>query len=163
MFTQLTELLRKGDTLSLTITREADKSADDAAPGGPTGPVFRVNIYPKLFTTDGEHGADRKALNEPLTVTGTAAELDSPEFLNTLNRFATSTNSLRNTIDDVEKAHQEAKENKSKSRPTPPPPAKTAVASKTMAAATGKKQEKAAEKEQPAAEEEPTESASLGI
>jgi PRTRC genetic system protein E len=99
MFAELTQLLRKGDTLALTIAREPD---------GPTGPVLRVNVMPKLFTLDGDHGADRKALNTPLSVVATPAELDSPEFTATLNRFCSSATTLRHTIDEVEATHKSA-------------------------------------------------------
>jgi PRTRC genetic system protein E len=99
MFTELTSLLKKGDTLVLNISLEGDN-------------LFRVNVIPKLFTMDGKQGDDHKKLNQPLTVTGTAAELDSPEFAATLSRFTTSTVGLRQNIDEVEAAHKSATKTK---------------------------------------------------
>lgn len=110
MFTELTAILRKGDTLAFTVARENDTQ-------------LRVNVMPKLFTLDGENGEDRKALNQPLSIVATPAELDSAEFTATLNRFTESTNGLRHTIDDVEAAHKAAKESKAK-KPEPKAPEK---------------------------------------
>jgi PRTRC genetic system protein E len=95
MFKELSPLLRKGDTLVLSISRETDTT-------------LRVNIMPRLFSLDGEQGSDRKALNTPLSITGTIEELDSPEFAGTLDRFTASATGLRQSIDDVEAAHKAA-------------------------------------------------------
>jgi len=101
MFTELSPLLKKGDTLVITVSKETDTT-------------FRVNVIPKLFTLDGEHGEDRKALNVPVTIVGTLAELDSAEFATTLTRFTKSATGLRQTIDDVEAAQKHARESKLK-------------------------------------------------
>ncbi len=58
MFKELSPLLRKGDSLAITVSRESDTN-------------LRLTVTPKLFTLDGEHGPDRKSLNVPLTITGT--------------------------------------------------------------------------------------------
>lgn len=142
MFTELSSLLRKGDTLAFTVAREPD---------GPAGPVLRVNIMPKLFTMDGEQGADRKALNQPVSVVATPAELDSPAFVETLNRFTGSTNTLRHTIEEVEANHKsaaEAKRNASK-----------AVAAKAATTKTPEKKSDKAETPAKKATETPAEPA----
>ncbi len=77
MFKELSPLLRKGDSLAITVSRESDTN-------------LRLTVIPKLFTLDGESGPDRKVLNTPLTITGTVEELDSPGFAATLTRFTTS-------------------------------------------------------------------------
>jgi len=142
MFTELAPLLKKGDTLVIQVSKETDTT-------------FRVNVIPKLFTLDGDHGEDRKALNVPVTIVGTLAELDSAEFATTLTRFTKSTTGLRQTIADVEAAQKHARETKLKPR-TP--------AAKPVAAAP----EPEAEAEEEAAPEpipEPAEpeTASLGL
>jgi PRTRC genetic system protein E len=142
MFSQLSKLLRKGDTVGLTIGIEGE------AGGKPT---FRVNIMPKLFTLDGEKGADRMALNQPLSVTGTAEELDSAEFVTTLERFAASTVTHRTTIDEVEAAHKTASAAKreaaakktpaktaAKTPPAPPKPKTTPSGAKAAPSAPKK-------------------------
>lgn len=95
MLKTLLPLLRKGDTLGLSIAMEGENQ-------------YRINVLPKLFTLDGESGPDRLALNTPLTITGTLAELDSPEFVATLTRFTTSATAARHTIDEAEAAHKSA-------------------------------------------------------
>ena len=97
MFAQLQKMLRKGDTVSVIIAIENDTQ-------------LRVNVFPKLFTLDGENGNDRKALNTPLSLVATPAELDSPAFLETLEKFTASTNVLRHTLDEVEATHKTAAE-----------------------------------------------------
>lgn len=121
MFTELSPLLKKGDTLVLQISLIADAPvvADRK---------LQVNVIPKLFTLDGQHGEDRKALSTPLQLSGTVAELDSPEFAATLTRFATSGGSLRQTIDDVEAAHKHAAASKVKPKDTPKPAEKKSEA-----------------------------------
>jgi len=114
MLKELLPLLKKGDTLGLTIGCEAD---------GPTGPVYRINVMPKLFTLDGEKGDDRKLLNTPLTITGTVEELDSPAFVETLTRFTASATTARQTIDEVEAAHKSA----GAPKPTPAKPVASAA------------------------------------
>jgi PRTRC genetic system protein E len=106
MLKQLLPLLHPGDTLGLTIACEPDGR-------------YRINTLPKLFTLDGEQGADRKALNTPLSIVGTAEEFDSPEFVNTLTRLTTSTNELRQTIENVE-AEQKAAAAAKKTPPKAP-------------------------------------------
>jgi len=148
MFTELTQILRKGDTLALTISREADKPADASDPSGtPPGAIYRVNIMPKLFSLDGEQGADRKALNTPLSIVATAAELDSPEFVATLNRFTASVNSTRHGIEDVEATHKALLETKKNSN--------AALAAKRST--TAKPAEKKPESKPAAPESEPAE------
>jgi PRTRC genetic system protein E len=129
MFQELLPMLRKGETFVLNITYESDANVAAPEPGGPlTSPMLRVNVIPKLFTLDGQAGDDRKALNTPLTITGTAAELDSPDFVATLQRFTSSVSGLRQSIDDVEAAHNAAKGVKAaaaKAKPKESPKAET--------------------------------------
>lgn len=141
MFNQLSQMLRKGDTVVFTVARENDTQ-------------LRVNVMPKLFTLDGENGADRKALNQPVSIVGTIEELESPAFIEQLNRFTASTNSLRATIDDVEAAHKKAAEEKKKAEAKPVE--KKSGGSKTAARIASKtKPAEPAESEAPA-EPEPT-------
>ena len=105
MFNELKTLLRKGDQVTVTIAVENETQ-------------LRVNVFPKLFTLDGENGEDRKALNTPLTITATPDELDSPAFIETLTKFAGSTNTLRNTLEEVEAQHEAAAE-AAKTKPGP--------------------------------------------
>lgn len=95
IFKELAGILKKGDTVTLTL------AVEDAG-------QCRVNLYPKLFTMDGEKGEDRKALNQPLTVTGTADELDSPEFIATIQKYTASITGLRSTLDEAETSHKAA-------------------------------------------------------
>jgi PRTRC genetic system protein E len=129
MLQTLLPLLRPGDTLGLTIACEAPETTigDTVTPAR-----YRVNVLPKLFTLDGETGPDRLALNQPLSLTGSLAEIDSPEFVATLHRYSASTTDLRHTIDDVEAAHKAAKESKGRAGkprasvgPVPSPGAET--------------------------------------
>ena len=94
MFTELSPLLKKGDTLVITVSKETDTT-------------FRVNVIPKLFTLDGEHGPQRAAVNQPLSIVATEAELDA-EFGDTLAKYSASTNTLLNTLAEVEAAHKAA-------------------------------------------------------
>jgi PRTRC genetic system protein E len=93
MFTELKAMLRKGDQVTVTIAVENDTQ-------------LRVNVFPKLFTLDGENGEDRKALNTPLTITATPDELDSPAFIETLTKFSASTTATRNTLEEVAAQHK---------------------------------------------------------
>src|SRR5258705_8612583 len=111
MFTELSKILRKGDTLGITVGLESDGKC-------------RVNVMPKLFTLDGERGGDRRALNTPITITGTPEELDSPAFAEQLTRFTTSVNPTRHTIDEAETTHK-APPAAAKSKPVPAKPAPT--------------------------------------
>jgi len=95
MFNELKQLLRKGDQVTLTVAIENDTQ-------------LRVNVFPKLFTLNGENGDNRKALNTPLTITATPDELDSPAFIETLTKFSASTTALRNTLEEVEAQHKAA-------------------------------------------------------
>lgn len=108
MLKEILALLRKGDLINLSIGCESLAGSDPVAQPA----RFRVIVTPKLFTLDGEKGADRKALNTPLMVEGTAEELDSPEFAATISRFSASTTALRHTIDEVETTHKQAAEKK---------------------------------------------------
>ena len=113
MLKQLLPLLKKGDTLGLSIGMEGENK-------------YRINVTPRLFTLDGENGPDRKALNRPLTVAGTAEELDAG-LIEALTRFAASNTELRNTIDNVEAEHKAAAEAKKKNpaKTSKPEPAKS--------------------------------------
>ena len=147
MFTQLAQMLRKGDTVTVTIAIEKDTESTPVAPGAqhlalPAGSIeLRVNVFPKLFTLDGERGADRQALNTPLSVVATADELDGPTFIDTLTKFTASANTTRNTLDEVEAAHKaaaDAAKTKSPSRGSAKPgtkPAKALPAAKPAKAA----------------------------
>lgn len=95
MLNQLLPLLKKGDTIGLSIGMEGENQ-------------YRINVLPKFFTLDGENGKDRKALNTPLSVTGTAEDFTSPAFVETITRFTTSNTELRHTIDTVESEHKAA-------------------------------------------------------
>ena len=141
MFTQLAQMLRKGDTVTVTIAIEKDTESTPVAPGAqhpalPAGSIeLRVNVFPKLFTLDGERGADRQALNTPLSVVARAEELDSPAFLDTLTKFTTSATTTRNTLDEVEAEHKAAAE-AAKAKPKPgAKPAKALPAAKPAKAA----------------------------
>ncbi|MGN6554887.1 MAG: PRTRC system protein E [Verrucomicrobiota bacterium] len=142
MFNQLSQMLRKGDTVVFTVARENDTQ-------------LRVNVMPKLFTLDGENGADRKALNQPVSIVGTIEELESPAFIEQLNRFTASTNSLRATIDDVEAAHKKAGEEKKK-KVEPKPAEKKSGGSKTAARIASKTKPAEPAESEAAAEPEPT-------
>ena len=95
MFAQLKTMLRKGDTVSVTVAIEDDTQ-------------LRVNVFPKLFTLDGEHSDNRKALSTPLSIVATPEELDGPAFIETLTKLGASTNTLRHTLDEVEETHKKA-------------------------------------------------------
>lgn len=90
----LAAILKKGDTVTLTLAIE------DAG--------LRFCIFPKLFTMDGEKGEHRKALNQPLTGTGTVEELDSPEFVETIQKYTASILGLQTTLDEAETTHKAA-------------------------------------------------------
>ena len=105
MFAQLKQMLRKGDTITVNVAIENETE-------------LRVTVFPKLFTLDGEHGADRQALNTPLSVVATPEELDGPTFLDTLTKFAASATTTRNTLDEVEAAHKAAAD-AAKTKPKP--------------------------------------------
>jgi PRTRC genetic system protein E len=94
MFTQLKNLLRKGDTVSVSLALENDTQ-------------LRVNVYPRLFNLDGQNSDTRAALNQPLSIVGTPAELDA-EFGDTLARFTGSVNVLRHTLEEAESVHKTA-------------------------------------------------------
>lgn len=97
-------MLRKGDTLTVTIALENDTQ-------------LRVNVFPRLFTLDGSRGNDRKALNTPLSLVATPDEFDSPAFIETLARFAGSVTGTRNTLEEVIAAHNTAAEEARKKVP----------------------------------------------
>jgi len=111
-------MLRRGGTITVNVAVENETE-------------LRVTVFPKLFTLDGERGADRQALNTPLSVVATAAELDGPTFLDTLTKFAASANTTRNTLDEVEATHKaaaDAAKAKSPSRGSAKPGTKAAKA-----------------------------------
>ncbi len=148
MFKELSQILRKGDTLALTIALEGEGK-------------MRVNIMPKLFTLDGENGEDRKALNHPVSIVGTIEELDSPAFVEQLHRFTGSVTELRNTLDEAEAAHKaRAEEKKKPASKAPAPKPKPAEKSKPKAAEAEDQGETAPT--EPAEPEEP-EPTPLGI
>lgn len=90
MFTELEPLLADR-TLLLTLS---------AAPGG----AIRVNVIPKCRNeTDGAE----KALATPLSVTGTAAELDR-EFPAQLTGYAQSILETNSTLNQIREAHKAA-------------------------------------------------------
>jgi PRTRC genetic system protein E len=119
MFQQLQPLLRKGDTLTVTIALDTDPTK------------LRVNVFPKLFTLDGDKGADRKALNTPLTMVATPAEFDGPEFIDTLTKFGASITETRSTLEEVTAAHKTAADEARKKTPKTPAKKTGAPASST--------------------------------
>ena len=123
MFAQLKTMLRKGDTVTVNIAIENETE-------------LRVTVFPKLFTLDGEQGADRQALNTPLSVVATPEELDGPTFIDTLTKFTASNTELRNTLATVEAEHKRAAEfAKAKlKKPGTPAKAKAAIAAPATAA-----------------------------
>jgi PRTRC genetic system protein E len=112
MFTQLKPMLRKGDTITVTVAVENDTQ-------------LRVSVFPKLCTLDGANGDDRKALNTPLSIVATPGELDAPSFIETLEKFSASTNVLRHTLDEVEATHKAAAEAAKKKGGQRIPPVRT--------------------------------------
>jgi len=111
MFAQLKSLLRKGDTVTLTVAIENDTQ-------------LRVNVFPKLFSMDGEQGGNRKALNTPLSVVATPEELDSPAFIETITRFTASVTGLRTNLDEAQAAHKAAAQSVSSAKGKKPEPTK---------------------------------------
>ena len=99
MFAQLAKLLKQGDTVSVVLALENETQ-------------LRVNVFPKLAAAsdeddDEETKEPRQALNQPLSIVATAAELDAG-FAETLEKFTASTNTLRHTLEEVEAAHKTA-------------------------------------------------------
>jgi PRTRC genetic system protein E len=88
----LADLLRKGDTLTLILSVEDENK-------------LRLNVIPSLQAKD-----DAAALAQPLTITGTAEELDSPELIETLAKFKDKLTGLRSTLDEAEKKIKEAED-----------------------------------------------------
>ena len=109
MFTELQKMLRKGDSLTVSIALETDTQ-------------LRVNVYPKLFTLDAANSENRAVLNTPLSLVATPVELDSPAFLDTLNQFASSATELRHTLDEVTAAHKTAATNAKAGKGNKPKP-----------------------------------------
>jgi len=107
MITQLAAMLKPGDTVTFTLALEADGQ-------------LRLNIFPKLFTLDGEKGEQRKALNQPLTVTGAPADFDGPDFLDTITKFTASATGLRTTLDEAEAAHADSAKSAKKDKADKP-------------------------------------------
>ena len=133
MFNELKAMLRKGDQVTVTIAVENDTQ-------------LRVNVFPKLFTLDGENGEDRKALNTPLTITATPDELDSPAFIETLTKFSVSTNTLRNTLEEVAAQHKAAADAAKKGK---------GASSSSSSSSSSSKAKPTTAKHAPAAEAEP--------
>lgn len=111
MFTQLAQLLRaKTDTFTVTAARESDTE-------------LRVVVTPRLTAPPDKDDDDddlkespRRKLNKPLVVIATPAELDAPEFLDQLTRYAGSATGLRQSLDEIEAEHKAvADEEKKKS------------------------------------------------
>jgi PRTRC genetic system protein E len=90
MFTELAPLLADR-TLLLTLS---------AAPGG----VIRVNVVPKCRK---ENDAAEKALATPLSVTGTAADLDR-DFPAQLTGYAQSILETDSTLNQIRETHKAA-------------------------------------------------------
>ena len=90
MFTELEPLLADR-TLLLTLS---------AAPGG----TIRVNVIPKCRK---ENDAAEKALATPLSVTGTAADLDS-DFPAQLTGYAQSILETDSTLNQIRETHKSA-------------------------------------------------------
>jgi PRTRC genetic system protein E len=90
MFTELAPLLANR-TLLLTVS---------AAPNG----AIRVNVIPKCRN---ENDAAEKALATPLSVTGTAAELDR-DFPTQLTSYAQSILETDSTLNQIREAHKAA-------------------------------------------------------
>jgi|CZKV01.1.fsa_nt_gi PRTRC genetic system protein E len=97
MIKQLATLLKPGDTVTFTVAIESAGH-------------LRVNIYPRLtnLADDGNRDAVAKALNAPLTLTGTPDDFDSPEFVETLTKFTASIAGLRSSLAESEKTHADA-------------------------------------------------------
>lgn len=90
MFTELAPLLADR-TLLLTLS---------AAPGG----IIRVNVIPKCRN---DNDAAEKALATPLSVTGTAADLDR-DFPAQLTGYAQSILETDSTLNQIREAHKAA-------------------------------------------------------
>lgn len=90
MFTELTPLLTDR-TLLLTLS---------AAPGG----IIRVNVIPKCRN---DNDAAEKALATPLSITGTAADLDR-DFPAQLTGYAQSILETDSTLNQIREAHKAA-------------------------------------------------------
>ncbi len=90
MFTELAPLLADR-TLLLTLS---------AAPGG----IIRVNVIPKSRS---ENNAAEKALATPLSVTGTAADLDR-DFPAQLTGYTQSILETDSTLNQIREAHKAA-------------------------------------------------------
>jgi PRTRC genetic system protein E len=119
MFTQLQKMLRNGDSVTIAVENNTQ---------------LRVSVFPKLAAPGGESGEPHKALSLPLSLVATPAELDSPAFLETLEKFTASAGALRHTLDEVEAAHKTAAESarakakpaaKHKPEPATPPKSET--------------------------------------
>ena len=97
MIKQLATILKPGDIVTFTVAIESAGQ-------------LRVNIYPRLtnLADDIGRGAVTKALNAPLTLTGTPDDFESPEFVETLTKFTTSITGLRSSLDESEKTHAAA-------------------------------------------------------
>ena len=122
MFTQLAQMLRKGDTVTVNIAIENETE-------------LRVTVFPKVFTLDGERGEDRQALNTPLSVVATAEELDGPTFIDTLTKFTASNTELRNTLATVEAEHKRAADFAKAKLKKPATPARSVLPAAKLAAA----------------------------
>jgi len=129
MFTELAPLLADR-TLLLTLS---------AAPGG----TIRVNVIPKCRK---ENDAAEKALTTPLSVTGTAAELDR-HFPAQLTSYVQSIIETDSTLNHIREAHKAAvKELEAENKKALDAKRKTNTSSKPVAKADDKAEVKDAEK-----------------
>ncbi len=129
MFTELA-LLLADRTLLLTLS---------AAPGG----VIRVNVIPKCRN---ENDAAEKALATPLSVTGTAAELDR-ELSAQLTSYVQSIIETDSTLNQIREAHKAAvKELEAENKKALDAKRKTNTSSKPVAKPDDKAEVKDADK-----------------
>jgi len=129
MFTELAPLL-SDRTLLLTLS---------AAPGG----IIRVNVIPKCRN---ENDAAEKALATPLSVTGTAAELDR-DFPAQLTGYVQSIIETDSTLNQIREVHKAAvKELQAENKKALDAKRRTNTSSKPLAKADDKAEVKDADK-----------------
>jgi PRTRC genetic system protein E len=138
MLKQIAQILKPGDTVTLVLTAgEADQ--------------LHLNVIPRLTPRKGKDDDDdddddeakqRMALNQPLTLSGTAAELDSPEAFAALTQYTDGLTGLRTTLAEAEaevkKADEAAKAETAKKKsgkPAPKPAPKPVIKGPTKPAA----------------------------
>lgn len=123
MLKDIANIMQVGDTVSLILTAEADHQ-------------FRLNILPRLGKQpdkddddDDDEKSPRKALRQPLTMSGTIDELLSPEAAAALAQFTNKVTGLRTNLDEAdaeikqaeETAQAEREKKKSTGKPAPKP------------------------------------------